>query len=40
MVQQETAWRVRARDASTGVTVAPVISVRLVGAPQWDQPVG
>lgn len=32
MAQQETAWRVRARDASTGVTVAPVISVRLVGA--------
>ena len=32
MAQQETARRVRARDASTGVTVAPVISVRLVGA--------
>ena len=32
MAQQETAWRVRARDASTGVTVAPVISARLVGA--------
>jgi hypothetical protein len=32
MAQQETAWRVRARDASTGVTVAPVISVRLAGA--------
>ena len=32
MAQQETAPRVRARDASTGVTVAPVISVRLVGA--------
>ena len=32
MAQQETARRVRARDASTGVTVAPVISVRLAGA--------
>ena len=32
MAQQETARRVRARDASMGVTVAPVISVRLVGA--------
>ncbi len=32
MAQQETARRVRARDASMGVNVAPVISVRLVGA--------
>ena len=32
MAQQETARRVSARDASRGVTVAPVISVRLVGA--------
>ena len=32
MAQQETARKVRARDASLGVTVAPVISVRLAGA--------
>ena len=32
MAQQETARRVRARDASMGVNVAPLISVRLVGA--------
>jgi hypothetical protein len=32
MAQQETARRVSARDASRGVTVAPVISVRLAGA--------
>ena len=32
MAQQETARRVRARDASMGVNAAPVISVRLVGA--------
>ena len=32
MAQQETARKVRARDASMGVTVAPVISVRLAGA--------
>ena len=32
MAQQETARRVRARDASMGVSAAPVISVRMVGA--------
>jgi hypothetical protein len=32
MAQQETAQRVRARDASMGVSAAPVISVRMVGA--------
>ncbi len=32
MAQQETAQRVRERDASRGVTAAPVISVRMVGA--------
>lgn len=32
MAQQETAQRVRVCDASRGVTAAPVISVRMVGA--------
>jgi hypothetical protein len=32
MAQQETARRVGARDASMGVSAAPVISVRMVGA--------